>query len=82
VYPWSNADAGIDKLQTQVQALVQRAGTKSNDQLFGEIWRLAHDYAGRSAPPVPAMGTRRTPAQLSEPWYCCAEPTQEQFALL
>jgi radical SAM superfamily enzyme YgiQ (UPF0313 family) len=82
VYPWSNADSGIDKLQTRVQALVQRAGTKSNDQLFGEIWRLAHDHAGRCAPPVPAMGTRRTPAQLSEPWYCCAEPTREQFALL
>jgi radical SAM superfamily enzyme YgiQ (UPF0313 family) len=82
VYPWSNSDSGIDKLQTQVQALVQRAGTKSNDQLFGEIWRLAHDQAGRSAPPVPAMGTRHTPAQLSEPWYCCAEPTREQFALL
>src|ERR1700732_1365679 len=82
VYPWSNADSEVDKLQTQVQALVQRAGTKSNDQLFGEIWRLAHDHAGRSGPPVPAMGTRRTPAQLSEPWYCCAEPTQEQFALL
>jgi radical SAM superfamily enzyme YgiQ (UPF0313 family) len=82
VYPWSNSDPRIDKLQMQVQALVQRAGTKSNDQLFGEISRLAHDYAGRSAPPVPAMGTRRTAAQLSEPWYCCAEPTQEQFALL
>jgi hypothetical protein len=82
VYPWSNSDSEVDKLQTQVQALVQRAGTKSNDQLFGEIWRLAHDHAGRSVPPVPAMGTQRAPAQLSEPWYCCAEPTQEQFALL
>jgi len=82
VYPWSNSDSGIDMLQTRVQALVQRVGTKSNDQLFGEIWRLAHDHAGRSAPPVPAMGTRRTPAQFSEPWYCCAEPTQQQFALL
>jgi hypothetical protein len=82
VYPWSNSDAEIDELQTLVQALVQRAGTKSNDQLFGEKWRLAHDRAGRCAPPVPPMGTRRTAAQLSEPWYCCAEPTQEQFALL
>ena len=82
VYPWSNSDSEVDKLQTQVQALVQWAGTKSNDQLFGEIWRLAHDHAGRSVPPVPAMGTQRAPAQFSEPWYCCAEPTQEQFALL
>ncbi len=63
VYPWSNSDSGIDELQTQVQALVQRAGTKSNDRLFGEISRLAHDHAGRSAPPVPAMGTR--PRRLS-----------------
>jgi hypothetical protein len=30
---------------------------------------------------VPAKGARVAPAQLSEPWYCCAEPTEEQFAI-
>ncbi len=82
VYPWSNPDPKVDTLHTQVRARVQQAGTKPNEQLFGEIWRLAHECARRSVLALPTMGARVAPAQLSEPWYCCAEPTAEQFALL
>jgi hypothetical protein len=83
VYPWSNPNPEVDNLHARVSAVVQRAGNKSNDQLFGEIWKLAHEIAGRPIRFVPATGARRlAPAQLSEPWYCCAEPTEEQFALL
>lgn len=82
VYPWSNPHPGVDKLQSQVQALVQAAGNKPCDRIFGEIWSLAHERAARPVPSLPAIGARAIPAQLSEPWYCCAEPTEEQFALL
>jgi hypothetical protein len=82
VYPWSNPDPEVDTLHTQVRALVQQGATKPNDQIFGEIWKLAHERAGRPVPSLPAMGARLAPAQLSEPWYCCAEPTQEQYAIL
>ena len=80
VYPWLNPDPAVDALHTQIRALVQQGATKPNDQVFGEIWKLAHERAGRSTLSVPAMGARFAPAQLSEPWYCCAEPTEEQFA--
>lgn len=82
VYPWSNPDPEVETLHTQVSALVQQGATKPNDQIFSEIWELAHERAGRPVPSLPAMGARFAPAQLSEPWYCCAEPTQEQYAIL
>ncbi len=80
VYPWSNPDPEVDTLHTQVRTLVQEGATKPNDQIFSEIWKLAHVRAGRPAPSLTAMGARFASAQLSEPWYCCAEPTEEQFA--
>ena len=80
VYPWSNPDPEVDTLHTQVRTLVQEGATKPNDQIFSEIWELAHVRAGRPAPSLTAMGARFASAQLSEPWYCCAEPTEEQFA--
>jgi len=81
VYPWSNPGPKVDRLHMQVRALVQQGATQPNDQIFGEIWRLAHELAGHPVPSVPAKSARVTPAQLSEPWYCCAEPTEEQFAI-
>jgi hypothetical protein len=81
VYPWSNPGPRVDRLHMQVRALVQQGGTQPNDQIFGEIWRLAHEIAGYPVPPVPSKCARVAPAQLSEPWYCCAEPTEEQFAI-
>jgi hypothetical protein len=81
VYPWSNPGPKVDRLHMQVRALVQQGATQPNDQIFGEIWRLAHELAGHPVPSVPAKGARVAPAQLSEPWYCCAEPTEEQFAI-
>ena len=82
VYPWSSADPKVDELQAEVQQLAQHAAEKPREQLFGEIWALAHAYLDRPTPPVPIMADRAPSAELSEPWYCCAEPTDEQFAEL
>jgi radical SAM superfamily enzyme YgiQ (UPF0313 family) len=81
VYPWSHSAPKVDTLHTRVRVLVQQDATQPNDQIFGEIWRLAHELAGYPVPSMPATGARVTPAQLSEPWYCCAEPTEDQFAI-
>ena len=69
VYPWSNPGPKVDRLHMQVRALVQQGATQPNDQIFGEIWRLAHEIAGYPVPPVPSKCARVAPAQLSEPWY-------------
>lgn len=79
VYPWSSPDPVVDELQGQIQELIQQTANMPNDQIFGEIWRLAHECSGHRTPPPHSIGVRPASAQLSEPWFCCAEPTHEQF---
>lgn len=82
-YAWTPADPRADALQARVRAAVQQgehedAGRRA---IFRRVWRLAHEACGRRAPalPAPAAGAGPVPA-MSEPWYCCAEPTEEQLA--
>jgi hypothetical protein len=65
-----------------VQSIAADADRKKEPRTvaFERIWKAAHTAAGQ---PVPELGVaRRTGAVvpfLSEPWYCCAEPTREQL---
>ena len=81
-YPWAHPDPRVDELQKQVEARVGGNLSAPRQELFDRIWALAHDAAGLRA----ERQTRHLPAQpiphLSEPWYCCAEPTSEQVALI
>jgi radical SAM superfamily enzyme YgiQ (UPF0313 family) len=82
IYPWKNADARVDQLAEMVQSIAADADRKKEPRTvaFERIWKAAHTAAGQ---PVPELGVaRRTGAVvpfLSEPWYCCAEPTREQL---
>jgi hypothetical protein len=42
------------------------------------IWEAAHAAAGVAAPEL-ELGAGRAVPFLSEPWYCCAEPTKAQL---
>jgi hypothetical protein len=79
-YPWVHSDARVDRLQRDLQALVQRSEKEllARREVFAAVWRLAHQAAER---PVPELtGDLGSPiARLSEPWYCCAEPTHQQL---
>ncbi len=79
-YPWKNPDPRVDALQKEIQAWVAEAEGKgiTRREIFAHIWQLAHAAAGRTAPPLPATLGAPIP-RLSEPWYCCAEPTDEQL---
>jgi radical SAM superfamily enzyme YgiQ (UPF0313 family) len=82
VYPWKNADARMDQLSEKVQAIAAEADRKkeSRSWAFERIWRAAHEAAGIAAPELHLASRSRSPVPfLSEPWYCCAEPTQEQL---
>ena len=48
-------------------------------EVFGEIWRLAHAAAGLQAPALDGAASGQPVPRLSEPWYCCAEPTDQQL---
>jgi radical SAM superfamily enzyme YgiQ (UPF0313 family) len=81
-YPWKHADARVDALGETVQAIAAEGDRRKESRVmvFERIWKAAHAAAGLDAP---ALHLSQTPAAaipfLSEPWYCCAEPTREQF---
>jgi radical SAM superfamily enzyme YgiQ (UPF0313 family) len=85
VYPWKHADPRLDALAQRVQDLAA-AGDKmkrTRAETFARIWRAAAEAAGASASDPawqpPPVCSRAAMPHLSEPWYCCAEPTQDQF---
>jgi hypothetical protein len=80
-YPWRHADAGVDALQQAVQACAAQGDQQelARKDIFEQIWRLTHDALGRSAPPLTQADFGEPIARLSEPWYCCAEPTEQQL---
>jgi len=80
-YPWKHADSRVDVLSETVQAIAADADRKKESRAatFERIWTAAHAAAGIAAPAL-MQGRPGAPVPfLSEPWYCCAEPTQEQF---
>jgi radical SAM superfamily enzyme YgiQ (UPF0313 family) len=82
VYPWKNADARVDDLSEIVQGIAADADRKKEARApaFERIWKAAHAAAGRAAPDLEiAGGIGEAVPFLSEPWYCCAEPTREQL---
>jgi hypothetical protein len=83
VYPWRNADARVDLLSEAVQGIAAEADGKKESRAvaFARIWEAAHLAAGGVAPELRLRGGRSVPF-LSEPWYCCAEPTREQLVAI
>ena len=52
---------------------------KSRTETFARIWEAAHVAAEREAPGLRVPTRPAAVPFLSEPWYCCAEPTKDQF---
>ncbi|HEX6267613.1 MAG TPA: CUAEP/CCAEP-tail radical SAM protein [Burkholderiales bacterium] len=79
-YPWVHGDPRVDRLQQDLQAQVARCEQEGlpRREGFAAIWRMAHEAAGRAAAPLPRDLGAPIP-RLSEPWYCCAEPTEQQL---
>ena len=81
VYPWKNDDARLDALSETVQSIAADADRRklSRSAAFAQIWQAAHDTAGIPAPRLTITQSAAPVPFLSEPWYCCAEPTAEQL---
>ena len=80
-YRWQHADARVDLLQEAIMACVaaSEASGRSRRDTFAALWRLAHDAVGRPAPSLEGVDPGLPIPRLSEPWYCCAEPTSQQL---
>jgi radical SAM superfamily enzyme YgiQ (UPF0313 family) len=83
VFPWKHADERVDAMAREISQLVQRGdGLKlSRTQIFWHIRRAANVAAGNCAPHGTAQPETKSAAvpYLDEPWYCCAEPMDDQF---
>ena len=85
-YEWTHPDQRMDQLQQRVSALVEQAANVGEDAVstFDRIRELA--YAAKGAPFQPRNRKldpfRSRPPRLTEAWFCCAEPTREQFITL
>ena len=81
-YPWKNADPRLDALSEAVQEIASTAEQQkeSRPATFARIWKVAHAAAGLPAPPINLSSQAQSGVPfLSEPWYCCAEPTRDQL---
>ena len=80
-YPWRHRDPRVDALQQAVQASAAQGDQKglARGEQFERIWQLAHHALGLAPPPLTEADFGEPIARLSEPWYCCAEPTDQQL---
>ena len=80
-YPWTHPDSRVDELQNEIQNWVMEAESQglSRQQIFAGIWEQSHTANGA---PIPELhqGDQPQVPQMSEPWYCCAEPTALQIS--
>ncbi len=83
-YPWRHADPRVDALQQAVQACAAHGDQErlARSDIFEQMWRLAHDALGIEGPPLTLADFGQPIARLSEPWYCCSEPTEQQLQSL
>jgi len=83
VYPWANPNARLDALSSRVQSIAAAADAAKwpRAKTFEAIWKAAHEAAGMRAPEWKVLSSKGV-AFLSEPWYCCAEPTKDQLVSL
>lgn len=86
-YEWLHPDRRMDDLQRRVTALVEQAANAGEDaeSTFDRICEAAYAVRGelaRERKRERANPLRLRPPRLTEAWFCCAEPTRDQFVTL
>lgn len=86
-YRWSAEDQLLDELQAELAARTERAAETAEPvaTTYAAVRALVFTRLGRRdpGPPEPVATRGPDPARrphLSEPWFCCAEPTRHQLA--
>ncbi len=82
---WTHPDPRMDSLQKAVTKVVEN-NTKAKEDpecTFYRVWELVYATTGRewsSMNKAASMNPDRVrPPRMTEPWFCCAEPTTDQF---
>jgi hypothetical protein len=75
LYRWQHDDPEVDALAAQALRIAASRGSRR--EVFACLWNLVGDR------PLPEDFYLSSPAAIpymDEPWFCCAEPTEEQVA--
>lgn len=94
-YQWKHPDPRMDSLQKQVSREVEQMGQGSHADLFYQLKECAISMAQGKSIVNLSLNTTATktqfitpknaeaiPPRMTEPWFCCSEPTQNQIAVL
>ncbi|MER8387062.1 CUAEP/CCAEP-tail radical SAM protein [Mesorhizobium sp. M1380] len=87
-YPWVHPDPRVDALHSRIKRIVQNgeARGKTRCEIFYEVFDAAEETAFISANasrrPPDKTAPKSSPPRMTEAWYCCAEPTEDQFSRL
>jgi len=84
-FTWVHPDPRMDSLQQAVTRVVEEGAQNGEDseKTFFRLWELVCETAGfefSSLNKTVALNPQRAkPPRMTEPWFCCAEPTSSQF---
>ncbi len=75
LYRWQHPDPAVDMLAAQAMRIAAARGSRR--EIFSRLWNLVSDRPlPENFPLLPAVPI----PHMDEPWFCCAEPTEEQIA--
>jgi hypothetical protein len=83
-YTWVHSDPAMDRLHAEVSRIVETGAARKEDALetFRRIRTAAYQAAGRVLSDDHHASVRAFVPKLTEPWFCCAEPTAVQLGQL
>ena len=86
-YEWTHPDSRMDLLQKEMSREVEAATGADEDPavIFDRLReQVAATREGRAVRSLHSAvdPNRPKPPRLTEPWFCCAEPTESQFSIL
>jgi radical SAM superfamily enzyme YgiQ (UPF0313 family) len=75
LYRWQHPDPEVDALAAQALRIAAWHGSRR--EIFGCLWNLVNQ---QPLPDAFYQSPRTAIPCMDEPWFCCAEPTEEQVA--
>lgn len=85
-WTWVHPDPVVDGLQADIAAVVEAHADEDPERTFDRVEQLVRSAApgasDRPAGAVTSVGPRGARPRLTEPWFCCSEPTEAQLAPL
>jgi hypothetical protein len=79
-WSWHSPDPAVDALQQRLAAIAEAGVDEDTATVFLRMAAEVDPAAGRALPDEAAVraAAHADRPRLSEPWFCCAEPTQAQ----